>query len=137
MISDFWFLNDKYFWKTMITNSKWSLNLNFSFRRIFKIVRQLNKLQVFLKFCSSKEIQQEYVLYFGVSKLNNFNLFATFDHDWNILQPPSWKKVLQTCFCFLWEFEINVEWNRTLWKSEIAQRQLKNVEQTKRLQNSH
>lgn len=32
----------------MITNSKWLLILNFSFRRIFKAVDQLNNLQLLL-----------------------------------------------------------------------------------------
>ena len=31
---------DKWFWKTMITNSKWSLILRFSFGHIFKFVSQ-------------------------------------------------------------------------------------------------
>ena len=44
----------KCFWETMITNSKWSLILKFSFQRIFKFMSQLNKSQILLKYCPSK-----------------------------------------------------------------------------------
>ena len=41
--SDFWLQSawDKFFWRSMIANSKWWLILKFSFRRIFKVVSHL------------------------------------------------------------------------------------------------
>ena len=44
----------------MITNSKRSLILKLSFRRILKVVSQLNKPQIFLKYCFSRERQFEF-----------------------------------------------------------------------------